>query len=317
MNYSPGLLDALLDRSVVLGYGKPGFALRRPGWQPLEAGSLQGRTALVTGSNGGIGKAIATELARLGATVELVVRDLERGRAAAAEIAARTRNTPRVTRCDISDLDDVRRCARELNTRTEPVDALVHNAGVLPNSRAESTQGHEVCLATHVLGPILLTELLEPALADAESASVVLVSSGGMYTQALHPDDIEYRTGSYRGATAYARSKRIQVALTPKLAERYAPQGISVHSMHPGWVDTPGIAGALPSFRRITRPLLRTAAQGADTAAWLAATDVPSGRFWHDRRVRPEHYLPHTRNSAADTDRVWRYCALAAGIEPG
>ncbi|MFE5286565.1 SDR family NAD(P)-dependent oxidoreductase [Nocardia sp. NPDC056611] len=309
------VLDDLLDRTVVLGYGRLGHRLRRGSWPPIATDALRGRTALVTGANSGIGKAIATGLAELGAALTLVVRDRERGVAAAAEITAAVPGAAvSVTCCDISDLAAVRDFTADLARQVDRVDMLVHNAGVLPPRRTENPQGHELCLATHVLGPLLMTEALTPLLARSAAARVILMSSGGMYTQALHPGDIEYRATPYRGATAYARSKRIQVALTPILADRYAPQGISVHCMHPGWVDTPGISAALPRFRRLAGPLLRTPEQGADTAVWLAATDVPSGRFWHDRRARAEHYRARTRTSAADRERVWQYCAAAAGL---
>ncbi|WP_306362284.1 SDR family NAD(P)-dependent oxidoreductase [Nocardia sp. CC227C] len=310
-------LDALLDRTVVLGYTRPGFHWRRRSWEPIPAHALRGRRALVTGANSGIGKATATGLARLGAQVTLLVRDTERGRRAADDIAAAVAGSaPRVDRCDVANSAHVRAYASARADSGEPLDIVVHNAGVLPPTRTESPDGHELSLATHVLGPLLMTELLAPALARSDSARVILMSSGGMYTQPLPVADLEYRTGRYRGAVAYARSKRVQVALTPVLAERYAAQGISVHAMHPGWVDTPGISSALPGFRRLVRPLLRTAAEGADTAVWLAAADVPSGQFWHDRRPRPTHCSNRTRDLPGDRERVWRYCAAAAGIDP-
>jgi hypothetical protein len=90
------------------------------------------------------------------------------------------------------------------------------------------------------------------------------------------------------------------------LSELWARERFSA-SGHPGWVNTPGIAHSLPKFERVTRPILRTAAQGADTFVWLAAADVPSGRFWHDRRPRATHYLPFTRESEADRRALWDY----------
>ncbi|MEU1205246.1 SDR family NAD(P)-dependent oxidoreductase [Nocardia sp. NPDC005825] len=309
------VFDDLLDRSVLLGYGRLGHRLRSGSWPPVPTDALGGRTALVTGANSGIGKVIATGLAEIGAAVTLVVRDHAHGVAAAAEITAAVPGAAvTVAHCDVSDLAAVRDFAAEMVRQVDRVDVLIHNAGVLPPRRIENPQGHELCLATHVLGPLLMTEALTPLLTRSAAARVILMSSGGMYTQALHPGDIEYRATPYRGAIAYARSKRIQVDLTPILADRFAPQGISVHCMHPGWVDTPGISAALPRFRRLAGPLLRTPEQGADTAVWLAATDVQSGRFWHDRRARPEHYRARTRTSAADRERVWQYCAAAAGL---
>lgn len=89
--------------------------------------------------------------------------------------------------------------------------------------------------------------------------------------------------------------------------------------MHPGWADTPGIAAALPRFRRVMRPLLRTPEQGADTITWLATADpalLGTGDFWHDRRRRPEHLLPWTRDNASTRGLLWERCARAAVITP-
>ncbi len=312
------VLDTALDRTVVPGYTRIGYQIRRSGWAndpPPDA--LRGRTALVTGANRGLGKAIAAGLARLGATVLLTVRDRDSGEQARDEIAAESDADVRVEVCDMSDLGAVRAFAAELSTRVSRLDVLIHNAGLLPATRSETDDGHEITLATHVLGPVLLTELLVPILAKSSDPRVILMSSGGMYTQTLPADDPEYRTGRYRGAVAYARTKRMQVAFTPILARRWAGRHIRVYSMHPGWADTPGVASSLPGFRALTGPMLRTPEEGADTALWLAATQPapPTGRFWHDRRPRPEHYLPWTRYSDRDRELLWRYCADAIGID--
>lgn len=147
-----------------------------------------------------------------------------------------------------------------------------------------------MALATHVLGPHLMTEELLPLLQAAGGASVVWMSSGGMYTAPLVDDDLECRSDSdYSGMKAYARTKRMQVVLANAWARRLAGSDIRVESMHPGWVETPGVAASLPLFRMITRPLLRDAADGADTAVWLVATRPESApsHFWHDRAQRP------------------------------
>jgi dehydrogenase/reductase SDR family member 12 len=309
-----GFFDQLLDRTVVLGYSRVGLAVRQRFWpvSDLPTAALAGRTVMVTGANSGIGKAVAGQLAKLGATVLMTVRDRGRGEAARHDVLAAAPGADVAVKvCDVSNLAAVRSFAADLLSRRPRLDAVIHNAGVLPEQRTESAEGHELSLATHVLGPLLLTELLLPALTAAPDARVVLMSSGGMYTQPLPVDDIEYRRGGYRGATAYARSKRIQVAITPLLAQRWS--GIMVAAMHPGWADTPGIAQSLPAFRRVTQPILRTSEQAADTAVWLTATEPTpdSGQFWHDRRIRPTHYLPTTHYTDAELDEVWRYCTAA------
>jgi len=306
-------LDTVLDRTVVPGYSRVGYWLRSRSWPEDDPApdSLRGKTAIVTGAGSGLGKATAAGLARLGAAVHLAVRNVDRAEAAVADLRRELPDAEFVVdKCDVSDLDDVRRYAAELTAAR--IDVLVHNAGVMPPKRTESAQGHELTLATHVLGPLLLTKLLRPAMGGGR---VILVASGGMYTQPL-PDDPEYRDGTYRGATAYARSKRIQVALTPLLADHLTPEHITVAAMHPGWSETPGLTSSLPLFTRATRRLLRSPAEGADTTIWLAATEPPpaTGHFWHDRQIRPTHYLSRTHESEAALNEMWTYCVLAAGL---
>ena len=146
---------------------------------------------------------------------------------------------------------------------------------------------------------------------------MVLVTSGGMYGQRLRADDPEYLDGNYSGTTAYARSKRAQVELLPLLASRWAAAGLGVHATHPGWADTPGVVDSLPSFHRITGPLLRDAEGGADTTVWLAATSPQPrpGRLWHDRRARPTHLLRRTRTADAERAAMWDWVREQTGLD--
>jgi dehydrogenase/reductase SDR family protein 12 len=282
--------DIVLDRSVVLGYTRIGSQLRRL-WWPADPGrqSLAGKRVLVTGATSGIGEAMARSFAELGATVHLLGRNSDKVRHSAGRIRAEVPAAVVIDEvCDVSDLDVVRAWTADLAGRVPALHGLVHNAGSMPPERDETAQGHEVQLAAHVLGPHLITEELLPLLEAAEEASVVWMSSGGMYLSPLPDDDLEYRT-NYSGMRAYARTKRMQVVLADAWARRLAATGVRVESMHPGWVETPGVAEYLPLFGTLTRPLLRDAADGADTAVWLVATRPESkpGHFWHDRAQRP------------------------------
>ncbi|HYF73570.1 MAG TPA: SDR family NAD(P)-dependent oxidoreductase [Nocardioides sp.] len=314
-------VDTLLDRTVAPGYSRIGPAVRRrlPTW-PADPrpGAMTGRLAVVTGATSGLGRATAEGLARLGAEVVLVARDTGKGARVRREIAD---DLPLasldVRRCDVSDLDDVRRFVAELEADLgeRRIDVLVHNAGAMPPERTESAQGHELTMSLHVLGPVLMTELLRERL---RGGRVVLVTSGGMYAQRLRDDDPEYVDGDYSPTTAYARSKRAQVELLPVLQRRWAAQGVDVHATHPGWADTPGVVDSLPRFHRLTGPLLRDAAEGADTTVWVAATEPapPGGQLWHDRRVRPTQLLPRTRTGPAERDRMWAWVSRQLALEP-
>lgn len=301
------LLDTALDRTVAPGYSRVGLALRRrlPDWPPDPApGSLAGRHVIVTGATSGLGTATAEGALALGAHVHLVVRDPRKAEGWGEQAT--------VWRCDVSDLADVRRFTDEFRATGVRLEGIVHNAGAMPPERTESAQGHEMTMALHVLGPVVMTEGLLPALEPG--AKIVLVTSGGMYAQALRDDDPQYLTGTYSPTTAYARSKRAQVELLPLLQERWA--GAKVYATHPGWADTPGVQDSLPTFRRLTRPVLRDAAEGADTTVWLLGTrpGPAGGGLWHDRRRRPTTMTRKTRASPEQRQRLWEWVQEGADL---
>jgi NAD(P)-dependent dehydrogenase (short-subunit alcohol dehydrogenase family) len=220
--------------------------------------------------------------------------------------------------CDLSSLASVREFATGFRSREPRLDVLVNNAGVLLSERRESVDGIEMTFATNVLGPFLLTNLLIPLLEASAPARIVNVSSGGMYSQGIDVEDLQSERIDYDGPRVYARTKRAQVILTELWAERLRGTGVVVHSMHPGWADTPGVETSLPRFHRITKPFLRSPEEGADTIVWLGAAAEPghsTGAFWHDRRRRPTHRVRKTRESPRERDLLWERCARLSGWE--
>jgi NAD(P)-dependent dehydrogenase (short-subunit alcohol dehydrogenase family) len=312
------LLDDVLDRTVVAGYTNVGYRIRSRRWNSSDLPRMEGKVVLVTGASSGLGLAAAEGFARLGATVWLLVRTAERGEQARARIVERSGNGDiRVGLCDLSRLESVRQFAGRFADQVSRLDVLVNNAGVMTDERAVSADGIELTLATNVVGPFLLTNLLFPLLEKSAPARIVNVSSGGMYTQRVRVDDLQSEHGRFDGPAAYARTKRAQVMLTELWADRLAGGGVVVHAMHPGWSDTPGVQSSLPRFYKVTRPLLRTPDQGADTIVWLGAAAGPgrsSGRFWHDRRQRPTHLLPWTRETRQERERLFAACARLSGL---
>src|SRR6478752_2165738 len=210
-----GVLDDALDRTVVLGYTKLGSRLRRL-WWPAGPGrrAMAGKRVVVTGATAGIGEAIAVSFAELGATVHLLGRNEEKVRHSAGAIRRAIPQAIVIEEvCDVSDLDAVRSWCDGLCGRIDELHGLVHNAGAMPKERIETSQAHESQLACHVLGPHLMTERLLPLLRNAGGASVVFMSSGGMYTAPLSVDDLEAESGRYNGVRVYARTKRMPVVL--------------------------------------------------------------------------------------------------------
>jgi dehydrogenase/reductase SDR family member 12 len=304
--------DALLEASVVGSFSRIGLAARSrllPEFTSSAPATLEGRGVIITGATSGIGYAAATGLARLGAAVHFLARDRARAADARRRIAAAS-GSQRIS-YGLADLDDpssVRAFAAAYLSTHGRLDVLIHNAGAIHARYQTNEAGTELTVAGQVIAPFQLTSLLLPALLAAGHARVITVSSAGMYTQRLDPATLPMPASRYRGVTAYARAKRAQVALSREWARRLAGTGVTFHAMHPGWVNTPGIAAALPRFHRVMRPLLRTPGQGADTIIWLAASDparLGSGRFWHDRRPRAEYRLPGTREAASAARVLW------------
>jgi NAD(P)-dependent dehydrogenase (short-subunit alcohol dehydrogenase family) len=308
------VLDDVLEVSVVGSFTKLGYDARRRLFHWLPPSSLRGKSVLITGATSGLGLECAITMARLGASVQFVARDEGRARAAREEILlASTSGEVEYVLADMADLASVRDVAQQVRTRAARLDVLVHNAGAIAPVRRVASNGVEVTVAAQLLGPFLLTQLLLPSLRAAAPGRVVTVSSGGMYSQRFDLRRLINGVAPYDGVATYARVKRALVVATHEWATRIDPSEVVFASMHPGWVDTPGVRTSLPRFYRVMGPLLRTTAQGADTIIWLAAdADLvrEDGKFWLDRRVRPEYKVPRTRPTDASADQVelWEWC---------
>jgi NAD(P)-dependent dehydrogenase (short-subunit alcohol dehydrogenase family) len=268
------------------GFGAPGYRKHARAFDPRDLDrDLRGLTVAVTGANSGLGLAATRALAARGAKVWMLCRDIGKAEVARASVAGDTS----IARLDVSD----RASVRALDIPTP--DVLVHNAGMLASTR-EDVGGLERTVATHVVGPWLLGTRLRPA-------TTIWVASGGMYTQKLDVAGMFEPPGAFDGVTAYARCKRAQVVIARRLGH---------HAMHPGWADSPGVETSLPTFHRLTRSILRTPEEGADTIVWLAATRPAAPAFWFDRAVAPEFVLPWTRHDPAQEDVLLARVAEAA-----
>jgi NAD(P)-dependent dehydrogenase (short-subunit alcohol dehydrogenase family) len=246
--------------------------------------------------------------------VHMLCRDEERGSAAREDIVKDTGNGDvHLHVVDVSSLRSVRDFANGFPSPS--VDALIHNAGVLPSAREFTQDGLELTVATHLVGPHLLTRVLLPILRNAR---VVFVSSGGMYAKRLDVETMLLNEGPYDGVAAYAMTKRGQVILSELWAQELRDAGITVNAMHPGWAATKSVERSLPRFWRIMRNRLRTAMEGADTALWLVVAEKvagETGKFWFDRRPVPTHLVGWTREDAEERQKLWRYCEARAGAD--
>jgi len=307
-------LSNALDAAVVPGFSKIGYAIRKRlgNWQPISGFDLRGKTVVITGPTSGLGKEVARQLAPTGANLVLVARNEEKCARVIDEITPLcTGSKPVFVRAEMGDLESVRSACSMMQQQFSHIDVLIHNAGALLNTRQVSPQGIEQTVASHVIGPFLMTTLLLPLM---HGGRVVTVSSGGMYTSALpafnNGETLEMPIAKYNGSKQYAIAKRAQVTLNEMWA--ISETHTEFVAMHPGWADTPGVQESIPGFRRVTAPILRSASEGADTIAWLAAVNpLPgtSGTFWSDREVRPTHKTPQSRKLDTEINRqsLWQH----------
>lgn len=302
-----------MSKLTIAGFTNIGYRLHSRSYSPIEA-DLSGRTVVITGATGGLGLATARQLAAMGARVAVVGRD----QAKLDKVIRENGGNLTGYRAELSLLEEVRRLGGEILESEPSIDVLINNVGVLLPDREMTEEGLEKTFAINLAGHFLLTNLLTPRIIESAPARIINVTSGGMYSEKIRPDDLQFDDDPYRGTASYARTKRAQVVLTEMWAERLQGNGVVVHSMHPGWAGTDGVAESLPTFNKVMKPLLRTPEEGADTIVWLAAASEPAqstGRFWFDRREAPTHLTDSTRESAKERMELWRRLAEITGSD--
>jgi NAD(P)-dependent dehydrogenase (short-subunit alcohol dehydrogenase family) len=270
---------------------------------------MVGRTVLITGGTGGIGKATALGLAAMGARVAITGRDPERTNAAAREICLAHRSEVMTFVADLSSRSEVRRLAGEVQLALPRIDMLINNVGGYWNTRRVTVDGLEHTFALNHLAPFLLTSLLIDRLKQSDPARVVTVASNAQALGRIDFDDLQGER-SYSGARAYNQSKLADVLFTYELARRLRGTGVTANALHPGMVNTSFGAADPAGVQRwlvpILRPFMKSPARGAATSIHLAsAPDVEgvTGRFFANARVKRSSMHSYDEATAA---RLWQ-----------
>jgi NAD(P)-dependent dehydrogenase (short-subunit alcohol dehydrogenase family) len=263
--------------------------------------TLNGKTALITGSTDGVGRLVATRLSEAGARVLVHGRDEERGRNAVADIE-RAGGSAAFLSADLASLAEVRRLAADVRRSENRLDILINNAGfgTAPDTRLLSTDGHELRFAVNYLAGFLLTNLLLPLLRSSTPARIVNVSSGGQ--QALEFDDIMLTHG-FSGSRAYRQSKLAQIMFTIDLADELAGSDVTAYALHPAtYMNTTMVrrAGVTP---------ISSVEQGAEAILQLAVSpgmEKHSGHYFnglHEARANAQAYDAGARRQLAAISR--------------
>jgi len=283
---------------------------------------MQGRTVAITGASSGIGLATATALAREGATVVMLNRDLARSEVAMERIAQETGNhSLDLVLCDLASFASVRHGAALLLRSHPRLDVLVLNAGLICRERSTTEDGHELTFQVDHLSHFLLAALVRGSLEAAAPARVVSVSSDGHRAALSLPlHDLEMTRG-WSPMRAYSVAKLANILFAREAARRLSGTGVTANAVHPGGVRTAfgvgdqgmgGVGGFV--WGTVMRPFLRTPERGADSSVWLASSAEAAtlnGAYVADRQVREPSRVARNDELARI---LWARCEELVGV---
>lgn len=279
---------------------------------------MSGKTVLITGGTGGIGRAAAVGVASTGAHVGITGRDRARAEHAAASIADESGNPAvDVFVADMSSQAEVRRLVDEVLTAYPQLDVLVNNVGGFWAHRHLTADGLEHTFALNHLAPFLLTNLLLERLITSAPARVVTVSSGSHSMGSIDFDDLMGEQ-DYSGQRAYNQSKLANVMFTYELARRLEGTRVTATALHPGMTNT-SFSTEDPHRRMaplvfIVRPFMKSPKKGADTVVYLASSpevEGVTGRYFVNHKTKRSEQSSY---NTATTAQLWRVSADLVGI---
>jgi len=279
---------------------------------------MQGKVIVITGATSGIGQVAAEQLAGMGARLVLVARDKVRGQAVMARLHERAPGVVHsIHYADLSRLVEMKRVAAEIAAAEARIDVLINNAGALFSSRQVTEDGLERTFATNHMAYVVLTHGLRERLIASAPARVVNTASAAHNRAQLDFDDLQSAHG-YRGFKVYGRSKLCNILYTRELARRWAGTGVTVNSLHPGFVATrfADQSGGLFSYVvRVAKLFAISQEKGADTIVYLASSlevaHVSGGYFYKCRPAMPSKEA----QDAAAANRLWQESTRLGGIE--
>ena len=265
---------------------------------------LKGKTVLITGGGGGIGFQAALEMSRAGATTVVVCRDAAQGEVAREAISAEGGETIEALACDLASPRQIRALADAFKSRHDRLHVLINDAATVPSRRTLTEDGIETQFAVNHLAYVLLTSLLLDVLKASAPARIVNVSSGLHRRARLDFDALQAEKG-YKPMAQYGLTKLLNVHFTYELARRLEGTGVTATTLSPGFTATGLGRGFGPFSRFIMRTYGKSAAHGADTVVYLAASpevDGVSGKYFSKRK--PEQTAPGTYDAAVSA-RLW------------
>lgn len=289
---------------------------------------LDGKTAVVTGANCGVGKETALDFVRRGARVIMACRDMKKAEDAAAYIRLQTKGSEgagmvEVVQLDLASLASVRKCAQHLLDTQTRIHILVNNAGVCFYPKAVTEDGFEMHMAVNHFGHFLLTCLLLPRIIRSGTARIVIVASSFHYVaKRIHFEDLHWEKRQYSAFKSFAESKLANVLISAELAKRLKGTQVSTYSLHPGlvaseaarYMDTTWFRGAQWFHDKVLARFIKTPEQGAQTSIHCAVceeTAYDTGLYYRDCKISSCKSLV---NDTVLLQKFWEESAHLVGL---
>jgi NAD(P)-dependent dehydrogenase (short-subunit alcohol dehydrogenase family) len=295
-------------------------------WTTADIPDQTARTAVITGANTGLGYETASALAAKGAHVVLAVRNLDKGKAAADLISARTPGASvALQELDLTSLESIRGAAEQLRSSYDEIDLLINNAGVMMTPKSTTNDGFELQFGTNHLGHFAFTGLLLDRVLAAPGSRVVTVSSvGHRFARGIRFDDLQWDR-DYSRVGAYGQAKLANLMFTYELQRRLTGTNTIAAAAHPGSSNTELARNTPAPIRRAFNVVAPLLTQGADMGALptlRAATDpgVLGGQYFGpdgfaEQRGHPK--VVASTQPSHDTDaqrRLWAVSEELTGV---
>jgi NAD(P)-dependent dehydrogenase (short-subunit alcohol dehydrogenase family) len=302
-------------------------------WTTENIPDLNGKVAIVTGANSGIGYYTAVAFAEKGATVILACRNLEKSQAALDQLKAEVPGADvELMQLDLASLDTVRRFAEAFQAKYDRLDLLVNNAGIMMVPYGKTEDGFERQFGTNHLGHFALTGLLLDRILATPGARVVNVSSTGHRIGRMDFDDLMYEHGvGYSSSSAYGRSKLANLLFTYELQRRFEAAGADAMATaaHPGGANTNlqdeiGERWYIRPFVPLMRLMMQSADMGAlPTIRAAVDPDAEGGQYYGPGGFMEQRGYPilvqsnGASHNHADAQRLWQVSEELTGVSFG
>jgi NAD(P)-dependent dehydrogenase (short-subunit alcohol dehydrogenase family) len=281
---------------------------------------MRGKTVLITGADGDIGRETTRGIAARGAAIVMACIELSLARPVCEAIKKESGNANiTLMQIDLSSQASIREFAQQFSLKHQSLDVLINNAGVYCHTRQETRDGFEKTIGINLFGHFLLSNLLLPVIKQTAGARIINLSSNAHYQSKFDVSDINWQKRKYSGFRAYADSKLAIVLFTQELAKRLMKTGTTVNAVHPGhtatqiWNIWPG-KWYQALLDKIINRFMITAGEGAQASIFLASSEevkAVTGKYFSQKQLKDP--APKCKDVQLQTD-LWQLCENLTGI---